>query len=52
MDSVDKLVIDFDIWFRKRILRYNDRKNLHSTFKAAAGAGYDGAGIVICHFGV
>jgi len=31
MDSVDKLVIDFDIWFKKYLLGYNDSKNLQAT---------------------
>jgi len=31
MNSVDRLVIDFDIWFKRTILRYNDTRNCQRT---------------------
>ena len=31
MDSVDRLVIDFDIWFKRTVLRYNDTRNCLRT---------------------
>ena len=38
MDSVDKFIIDFDIWFKKHVLRYGDRKNLVATLKGLGGS--------------
>jgi hypothetical protein len=34
MDSVDRFVIDFDIWFRKHVLGYDDAKNLQMVLRA------------------
>ena len=31
MNGVDRLVIDFDIWFKRTILRYNDTRNCLRT---------------------
>jgi hypothetical protein len=38
MDSVDRLTIDFDIWFKKWLLGYEDAKNLQVTLKALSGS--------------
>jgi hypothetical protein len=38
MDDVDRLIIDFDIWFKKWILGYDDSKNLLVTLKALSGS--------------
>ena len=38
MDSVDRFVIDFDIWFRKHVLRCDDAKNLQAVLKGLSGS--------------
>jgi len=38
MDRVDKLIIDFDVWFKKHVLRYGEHRNLAVTLKALGGS--------------
>lgn len=48
MDSVDKFMIDFDVWFKKHVLRYGDCKNLVVTLKGLGGSDERDAYIRTC----